>query len=80
MSVRDLGKTKKCENCGKKFIVKSPTQKYCCRECAVEIQRKQIRIYKGIADKPLVKRGPYTGNSKKRKIKTNSFGLYTKRK
>lgn len=78
MSVSDLGKTKKCERCGKKFIVKSPTQKYCSSECNILEQKKQTRIYKGIADKPIQKRAKY-GTAKKKKPNKITFGLYHKR-
>ena len=35
MAASDIGKTKKCEKCGKKFIVKAPTQIYCSPECRI---------------------------------------------
>ncbi len=58
MSRTDLGKTKKCARCGKKFVVNSPTQIYCSATCRLKEQHDCQRIYKGIQDKPIIKRSP----------------------
>lgn len=79
MSVKDMGKAKKCEYCGKKFIVQSPTQVYCSIECRVKKNRELDRLYKGRAGKPIVKRSPKgTRKVKKRKSHRLLFGLYSR--
>lgn len=77
MAVSDLGKTKKCEKCGKKFIVKAPTQIYCSPECRIKVQRELDRLYKGIADKPIKKKKKY-GTAKKKRGHRLLFGLYSR--
>lgn len=72
MSVRDMGKEKRCERCGKKFIVTTPTRKYCSKECAIKVQKEQDRLYKGKANIPVKKRK--TKSNKKKKYL--SLGLY----
>lgn len=79
MAASDIGKTKKCEKCGKKFIVKAPTQIYCSPECRIKVQRELDRLYKGRAGKPIVKRSPKgTRKVKKRKSHRLLFGLYSR--
>lgn len=77
MAVKDIGKTKKCEYCGKKFTVGAHNQIYCSIECRAKMQNKVQRIYKGIANKPIKKRAP-KGQGKKRVHKKHRllFGLY----
>lgn len=68
-----------CEECGKTFIKKTPTQIYCSDECRIKVQRRQIRIYNGFKEKqkPVIVKPKKKFKIKKRKC---SFGLYTRHK
>lgn len=71
MSRKDIGKIKKCEVCGKAFVVNSPTQKYCSIECRLNLQNELQRVYNGISDKPKVKRSPKGTRKNKKKVYKN---------
>lgn len=75
--IRDPFKKCKCEECGKTFIRKTPTQKYCCDECRIKVGIRQNRLYK----KSVNKKTKHVVVKPKKKIKIKkkiSFGLYTR--
>lgn len=64
-----------CEECGKKFEKKCPTQIYCSKECAVKVGKRQIRIYKGLKGEPQ-KRKKYNTGPKKKKHNKGMWAIW----